>query len=724
MRKFHRVAAVLLLFLLPQISSAQTGTGNLYVYRPTDSAVAINGQAMTCTSSCSGSTVMASCNYTFDPLGKSCTGAGYFTGHTDFSSLQGCITQETTTSRALSSGEQNLASCDICDSGACIACNGNLQATNAGVGYNQCETQCGAPVGTSPAGVTYTCDDQNVGVTIPVCDATGTTYFADRCGNAGTSCALADNTSLCRTSAYATGCTASTGCNNVPPGTNINACANTGQAYLRDRCDNACAIQDLNVCGAPSFGAGCTGDESCNGVTPGVQTLSCNHVGNTYFQDSCDNTCKGGDNISICRSAGSLNPLDGCTANTNCNNVAPNTCAGATKCNADCSYSTCDNGCCNSTKTPPYAEGFCSGTCIGNNMPTATNFKGGGTYIPTSSIKLNATLQDNDERNELVTITFYQNSACSLTLTSGSCTPIGAGTCAVNASLTLGSVPDAYLVYYKATDSRLTSPCTSTTQTITIHNFTLSFDYQDKPMLVNATGWIYLTATSQPERMIMDNTQIASNSYTIKKGATTIKSGILGWEPSTNKWTANITPPSIGYYDTLATFTDTYGLTNSITAQMEAADTLSVGIDTGALIEIPIGQSALVHLNVQNTGNKMRTYNLTFLGDTYTTSFNGQDISGRRWQTLMDVPASSNRTGLILIAGQEVSPNIKEFKVNVRNTQTNAESETKTIQYRVVYTAGNQKVAPDLDTLSLMLLLSSGILYVRFSSCKQKNSRK
>lgn len=723
MHKGYVTAAAFI--IIAHVIYAQTGTGDMYVYRPTDNAVIINGQAMTCTSSCAGSTVVTNCNDTFDSIGKSCTGVGYFTGHTTFSNLNGCIPQETTTGRAPSSGEINLSYCNICDSGCCIACSGNTQDTNCGSGYNQCETQCGAPVGTSPASVTYTCDDQNVGATIQVCDATGTTYFADKCGTTGTSCALADNTSLCRSSAYATGCTASNGCNNLPPNTNINACAYTGQTYLRDTCSGTCSISDLNVCGSPFFGTGCTGSEACNGFAPSAAIPYCNRVGNSYFQDTCDGTCRGWENTTVCRSAGSLGAGDGCSADVSCNNVAPNTCSGATKCNADCTYTSCDNGCCNSTKIPAYAEGYCSGGCKGNNMPTASSFKGGGTYVPRANIKLNATLQDNDEVNELINITFYQDSICSVNLASGSCNP-GAGTCAVSAPLTLGSVPDAYVVYYKVTDSRLTSPCASTAQTIKIHNFTLSFDYQDKPMLVNATGWLYVATTSQPERMIMDNTQITANSYTIKKGGSIVDGPKpLSWDPLTKTWASTFVPREVGTYDITATFTDTYGLTNGITAQMEAADTLSVSTDALTMLEIPLGKSAFVNLNVENTGNKGRTYNITFLGDIYTTSFNGQDLSGRRWRTTMEVPANSNRTGLILIAGQEVSPNIKEFKVNVKNTQTNAESETKTITYKVIYLAGgNQKVAPDLDILSLLTLLSSGILYVRFSSCKQKNSGK
>jgi len=60
------------------------------------------------------------------------------------------------------------------------------------------------------------CDEKQVGQNITLCNKASLTYFEDKCSNI---CEAEESGNLCRSSAYATGCTASSQCNGVVAGT-------------------------------------------------------------------------------------------------------------------------------------------------------------------------------------------------------------------------------------------------------------------------------------------------------------------------------------------------------------------------------------------------------------------------------------------------------------------------------------------------------------------------
>ena len=98
--------------------------------------------------------------------------------------------------------------CDTDDAGVCFSCtsencSGVERCSNCEVG--ECEEECGA----SPE-----CDDKLVNSSLSSCSVYGESYFADVCVN----CEIGEDTSVCRSVAYASDCTGDDACNGLAIG--------------------------------------------------------------------------------------------------------------------------------------------------------------------------------------------------------------------------------------------------------------------------------------------------------------------------------------------------------------------------------------------------------------------------------------------------------------------------------------------------------------------------
>jgi hypothetical protein len=121
------------------------------------------------------------------------------------------------------------------------------------------------------------------------CNQAGKTYFQDTCNS---TCGVADKNYICRSAGSLCtdgtkpidGCTAISACNGIATGTNINTCTNGGQTYFADKCSLTCEGQDRDkICRSSAFAYGCTADSQCNGVTAGTSVTA----GTGYCSSSC-----------------------------------------------------------------------------------------------------------------------------------------------------------------------------------------------------------------------------------------------------------------------------------------------------------------------------------------------------------------------------------------------------------------------------------------------------
>jgi hypothetical protein len=165
-----------------------------------------------------------------------------------------------------------------------------------------------------------------------------------------------------------------------------------------DRSENKCVACDTNT-HTQSNGElsgtceeGCGASLACDELAPNrditincfsnreIPGGTCNIAGKPYFKDRCDSSCIAVDADNICRSAGSIcawyyNPIDGCTADVECNNRDAGTsqCIGNVNktCGTDCKYSEiCDSNC----GAHPRCDGIepgtgcCTSGCYYGNM--------------------------------------------------------------------------------------------------------------------------------------------------------------------------------------------------------------------------------------------------------------------------------------------------------------------------------------------------------------------
>lgn len=203
--------------------------------------------------------------------------------------------------------------------------NSGFQCEWAGAGDNvieECEaTGCGA---------VSQCDELLPGDDYASCTTAGMSYFADQCSSSCQGEERGDN--ICRSSYFATGCTAASNCNTLSPGTDLNTCNQVGQTYYEDECSNSCQYTDITpVFECSETGCSCNAPQ-CDGLTTGSNINTCTYGATTYFADKCTSTAGGedrGDNI--CRSSAFA---ASCTADSQCNGIEP----GGNGCTASCVY--------------------------------------------------------------------------------------------------------------------------------------------------------------------------------------------------------------------------------------------------------------------------------------------------------------------------------------------------------------------------------------------------
>lgn len=211
---------------------------------------------------------------------------------------------------------------DICSINIGFQC--EWQSTYVDNAVEECEsTTCGA---------ISQCDEQLTGYEYSSCTTGGQNYFADKCSSSCQGTDRGDNT--CRSSAFATGCTAASNCNGLSTGADLNTCNQVGQTYYEEECSSSCGYQDVtSVFECTETGCSCTTSQ-CDGVAPQGTINYCNKGGQTYFQDDCGSTAAAEDANSICRSANSLQSGDGCTADSQCNGIT----AGTGNCDVSCNF--------------------------------------------------------------------------------------------------------------------------------------------------------------------------------------------------------------------------------------------------------------------------------------------------------------------------------------------------------------------------------------------------
>ncbi len=70
-------------------------------------------------------------------------------------------------------------------------------------------------------------------------------------------------------------------CDEGYPGDDFNSCTTGGQTYFADQCSSLCGGEDRgdNICRSSTFASGCTADSQCNGITAGTGdcTVACTH---------------------------------------------------------------------------------------------------------------------------------------------------------------------------------------------------------------------------------------------------------------------------------------------------------------------------------------------------------------------------------------------------------------------------------------------------------------
>jgi len=214
------------------------------------------------------------------------------------------------------------SSCDEKDEDQCSA-NSGFQCEWQN-GYKddvveECESSCDS---------TTQCDEKLPGEGYIGCGISPT-YFADKCSSTCQGEDRGDN--ICRSSAFDASCTATSSCNSLSPGTDLNTCNQTGQTYYKDECNSNCQYQDITSV-FECTDAGCSCSESlCDGLTTGDNIASCSG-GYNYFADNCTSGAEGqdrGDNI--CRNS---TFASGCSADSQCDGIV----AGTEGCNESCSY--------------------------------------------------------------------------------------------------------------------------------------------------------------------------------------------------------------------------------------------------------------------------------------------------------------------------------------------------------------------------------------------------
>jgi len=186
---------------------------------------------------------------------------------------------------------------------------------------------------TAGCGAEIKCDEQHPDhlLTPNSCSEYGADYFGDGCTYF---CSLADDISVCRSSAFASDCTASSDCNGIFPNTNIAKCSN-GNAYFADKCTSTCSAVDRgdNICRSSAFASDCTASANCNGISPGTwcdgNTKKTCSSSCSYSHVDCRTDAEDSDGGLAYKTSGTCTDYTGCSGSdcqsTSYNDICENT---------------------------------------------------------------------------------------------------------------------------------------------------------------------------------------------------------------------------------------------------------------------------------------------------------------------------------------------------------------------------------------------------------------
>ncbi len=186
-------------------------------------------------------------------------------------------------------------------------------------------------------------------------------------------------------------------------------CTQTGQSYLRDNLTGTlynsksyASFGDVNTCGDTSYEASCTATAFCDGESPSTTLTACTNYGQDYYADTCSASCSGGDDTSTCRSSAYA---AGCTASSQCNSYAPNSCTGTSGYCIVCVF-----------EAPDSSETACD--C----SETATGCEGDTCYNTSWYFESGSGSCCGDDANEYFNISNYDSSIdASITTTKACC---------------------------------------------------------------------------------------------------------------------------------------------------------------------------------------------------------------------------------------------------------------------------------------------------------------
>lgn len=240
-------------------------------------------------------------------------------------------------------------------------------------------------------------------------------------------------------------------------------------------------------------------------------------------------------------------------------------------------------------------------------------------------------------------------------------------------------------------------------------NVLLGFEFD--PLAKDLDNILYAYVSTVNDYSPVETADIRSFSITGPNGFS--RTGDFGRNSTTKRWETVFKPPSNGTYTANADFRNSDNISGSAGIQMVAEDGALLSSDVKYMpVPVVLGSSTLINLNIENRRKKDMVYTITFSGSSLTPlSFDGQDLSSRRYSTFVFVPANTIQSHPLLIKGLVVSPYVTEVLIRLKETTPPYQNHTYSITYTVLADASDgRKFAPDLSFFSLLPLLFSGAL--------------
>ncbi len=268
---------------------------------------------------------------------------------------------------------------------------------------------------------------------------------------------------------------------------------------------------------------------------------------------------------------------------------------------------------------------------------------------------------------------------------------------------------------FVVTCSNYSFPTLSVPGSFIARDLSLNLEYAYYPLARNQNNFLYAYVNTINEYERVEAASVKS--FNITKGGAPIAKGNMVWNGSANppRWEANFTPPEDRTYRAEAHFK--YGnLDGSTAIDMVAGDSITLSSDSGDTLNVDLGSSALASIQVENKRNKDVLYNVTLTGNLFPVSFDGQALSSRRHSTFAYVPSVSSQSHPLLIKGLETSPYVKEVSIYFKETQPPYDTANTTVYYKVNTNSRDRKFAPDMDTVSMFVLLALSLIFIQRSA--------